>query len=90
MASRPGEATSDMTGIKRAAAFTPSGDTTDLASISRGIYVGVTGNLNVIFAENKDSETVVLTGLAAGVWHPIQVRRILQTSTTATSIVVGY
>jgi hypothetical protein len=78
-----------MTSIKSAAAVTPS-DSTDLPSVTRGLYVGVIGDVNVIFAADKDASTVVLTGLAAGVWHPIQVRRVLATSTTATGIVAGY
>lgn len=91
MAPRPGEATSDITSIKHAAAFTPSGDVTDLTSgPTRGVYVGASGNLAVIFVGDKDADTVTLVGLAAGIWHPIQVRRILQTGTTATGIVVGY
>lgn len=90
MAPRPGEATSDMTSIKNAAAFTPSGDVTDLtAGPTRALYVGVTGNVAVIFVGDKDADAVTLVGLAAGVWHPIQVRRILATGTTATGIVVG-
>ena len=89
MAPRPGEATSDMTSIKNAAACTPS-DSTDLASPTRGLYVGVTGNVAVIFVGGKDADTVTLVGLAAGVWHPMQVRRVMSTNTTATSIIVGY
>ena len=89
MAARAGETTSDMTGIKRAAAVTPS-DTTDLASPTRAVYVGASGNLVVIFVGDQDAATTTLVGLAAGVWHPMQVRRILSTSTTATGIVAGY
>ncbi len=89
MAARAGETTSDITSIKRAAAVTPSDDT-DLASPTRGVYVGVTGNVVVIFAGDADAATTTLVGLAAGVWHPMQVRRILSTSTTATDIVAGY
>jgi hypothetical protein len=89
MAARAGEVTSDTTSIKSAAAVTPS-DGVDLASPTRGLYVGASGDVNVIFASDKDASTVVLTGLAAGVWHPMQVRRVLSTSTTATGILAGY
>lgn len=90
MAPRPGESIAQYdAGIRRALAVTPS-DTVDLAGITRGIYVGGSGNVVVIFADDVDANTVTLTGLAAGVWHPMQVRRILNTSTTATGIVAGY
>jgi hypothetical protein len=89
MAPRPGEATSDITSIKNAAACTPSDDT-DLVNPTRALYVGGTGDVTVIFVGGKDADTVTLTDLAAGIWHPMQVRRILQTGTTATDIVVGY
>jgi hypothetical protein len=90
MAGRPDETTSDITSIKRAQAYVPSGDVTDLVSPSRALYVGVTGDVTVIFVADKDDDEVTLVGLAAGIWHPIQVRRILQTGTDATDIVVGY
>ena len=90
MAPRPNESIGEYTaGIKRAAAVAPS-DSTDLNSVTRGIYVGASGNLAVVFADDIDSATVTLVGLAAGVWHPMQVRRVLSTATTATGIVAGY
>jgi hypothetical protein len=90
MAARAGETTSDMTSIKSAAAVTPSDSTDIYTGVTRGLYVGATGDVSVIFAGDADASSVVLTGLAAGVWHPIQVRRVLSTGTTATSIVAGY
>jgi hypothetical protein len=90
MAPRPGESLADNTaGIRRAVAVTPS-DSTDLAGVTRGLYVGASGNVVVLFSDDKDADTVTLTGLAAGVWHPMQVRRVLSTNTTATGIVAGY
>ena len=89
MAPRPGETTSDLTSIKSAAAFTPSGDVNDLPSPSRAIYVAVQANLAVIFVGDPDSAAVTLVGLAPGIWHPMQVRRILQTGTTTSGIIVG-
>lgn len=90
MAPRPGESITESTaGIRRAAAVTPS-DSTDLASITRGIYIGGAGNIAVIFAEDADGAPVTLTGLATGVWHPMQVRRVMSTNSTATLILAGY
>lgn len=67
-------------------AITPS-DTVDITGgILRGFYVGVSGDVAVIMA---DGSTVTWPALAAGVPHPIQVKRILATGTTATGIVGG-
>jgi len=54
----------------------------------RGLYVGGTGNVAVILVD--DTAAVTITGLAAGVWHPICPRVVMSTNTTATSILVGY
>ena len=88
MAARAGETTSDMTSIKSAEAITPASGNVVLTRISRGLYVGVTGNVSVVFA--GDNATTLLVGLAAGVWHPMQVQEVKQSGTTATSVVVGY
>ncbi len=50
------------------------------------LYVGVTGNVSYV---KWDGTTQVLTGLAAGVWHPIYSVMINSSGTTATGIVVG-
>jgi hypothetical protein len=68
-----------------AAAVTPS----DAALIApgKGLYVGTAGDLA---AELVDGSAVTFAGLAAGIIHPIQVRRVLSTGTTAAGIVVLY
>lgn len=58
-----------------------------LARITRGIYIGGAGNLVVQFV--GDNASVTLTGLAVGIFHPLQVQKIFATS-TATAIVAGY
>jgi hypothetical protein len=67
-------------------AITPD-NSNDLATVTRGIYVGVSGDLKVI---TLGGETVTFVGLAAGMIHPIRVARVLATGTTATSIVGVY
>lgn len=72
-----------------AAAITAS-DTNTLADDlgiqnSRGIYVGASGDVNAVM---KDGNTVLFVAMAAGVVHPLQVKQVLTTNTTATSIVV--
>lgn len=64
-----------------------SGDTA-LNRISRGVYVGVSGNITVQFA--GDAAQVTLPGLAAGVWHPMQVQAFFASGTTATGIFAGF
>ena len=62
-------------------------DSTDLATDARGVYVGVSGNLKATLVGGT---TVTFVGLASGVIHPIQARRIWATGTTATSVVAVY
>lgn len=78
-----------------AKAVTPSNskDLTDatgdaMSFYARSLYVGATGDLKVIMAASKDDAvTVTYVGVPAGALLPIQVRRVLSTGTTATSIV---
>lgn len=72
--------------ISRGFAVTPS-DSVDLSIYTRGIYVGVTGNVKVT---TVGGDTITFVGLAAGIIHPIQAKRIFSTLTTATSIVGVY
>ena len=76
----------------RAAAVTPS-DTADIPSVSTQdgtgnngcvLYVGVAGDVKVTTA---GGDTVVFTGLLAGMFVPVQVLRVWNTDTTASDIV---
>ena len=66
-------------------AITPS-DSADLSQIARGIMVGVSGNLKV---DMENGDTVTWPSLAAGLVHPLYVRRVYATGTTASSIIGG-
>jgi hypothetical protein len=66
-----------------AAAVTPN-DSTDLAAVSRALFVGGAGNIAVTMA---GGQSITFTGVTAGAVLPIRVSRILSTGTTATSIV---
>lgn len=58
---------------------------TEYSPSLRGLYVGVSGNVAVVFTSG---EQITLTNLAAGVIHPItKIKQILATGTTATGIV---
>jgi hypothetical protein len=67
-------------------------DSTDLPKFGRvrALWVGATGDVNVIMLGDASETAKVLPGLAAGIWHPMNVKRVLSTSTTATDIRVGY
>lgn len=66
-----------------AAAVTPN-DSADLGFVTRAVWVGGAGTLNVVMA---DGQTVPIVGILAGTLLPIRVARVLNTSTTATNIV---
>ena len=66
--------------------ITPS-DTVDLERVTRGLYVGTIGDVKVTMASGN---TVTWVALAAGVIHPLQVRRVFATGTDATDIVAAY
>lgn len=76
----------------RAAAVTPS-NTVNIPSVSTQdgagnngcvLYVGGDGDIKVTTA---GGDTVVFTGLLAGMFVPVQVLRVWATDTTATNIV---
>lgn len=68
---------------EHAEAVTPS-DATDLAIVSRALYVGATGNLSVIMLSGV---TVTFVGVPAGALLPLRVSRVRSTGTTASSVV---
>jgi len=66
------------------AAVTPS-DSVNLPYITRGLYVGVAGNVSVVLPNS--STVVTFVGVPAGQILPIQTTRVNAALTTATSIV---
>lgn len=67
----------------RAFAITPN-DSTDLTTQTRALYVGTAGNLVVTLV--GDSSSVTFSNVAAG-YHPLRVKRVHATSTTATGLI---
>ena len=65
------------------AAVTPD-DSTNLSQDTRGLYIGVAGN---VVAVTTDDTAVTFVGVAAGQILPISCKRVNATSTTATNIV---
>lgn len=68
---------------RSAAAITPS-DSTDLTTIPRALYIGVTGDVVVNMADSGSA--ITFKAVAVGLF-PIRVSRVKSTGTTATNIV---
>lgn len=62
-------------------------DTVNLTPGCRGVYVGVTGDVVVVWS---DDSTTTFVGVPAGVILPVQAKRINSTSTTASSMLALY
>lgn len=60
----------------------------DLDRITKGLYVGGAGDVEVILVE--DAAQLVFTGVPAGTILPLQVRRVRAANTTATNIIALY
>lgn len=61
----------------------------NLTRITRGIFVGVAGNVQVQFVGDPDTNQPIMA-LAIGMWHPMQIQKIIAAGTTATGVLVGF
>lgn len=66
-----------------AEAITPS-DVAPLATPSRSIYVGVTGDVSVVML---DGTTATFIGMVAGMAYPLRVSKVMATGTSATNLI---
>lgn len=73
-------------GVYDAFAITPNDSGVLTGGPTRGLYLGVSGDVSCVMSGGT---TVTMVGLAAGVWHPIQAQQVRSTGTTATSILGG-
>ena len=67
-------------------AVTPD-DSTELGRVSRALYVGGTGDVTVLTAEDQ---VITLSNVPAGTLLPIQIKRVNSTNTTATLMTSFY
>jgi hypothetical protein len=74
--------------IRRAVAVTPD-DSNDLSEVSRAIWVGATGDLELVLVDGGGS-SIVFSNVIQGIWHPFRASRVKAGSTTATGIRAGY
>lgn len=72
----------DNIGSARFAAVVTPSDSEDLSYVSRGLYVGVAGNINVVMSGGMTLVIPVQAG-----FHPLAISRVMSSSTTATGIV---
>ncbi|AZY52243.1 spike base protein, RCAP_Rcc01079 family [Bordetella avium] len=80
----------DQAGSPTVALAVEPSDTEELPEVMRAIWVGTAGDVCVQYLGHKDiSEAVTHRNLLPGVWHPMQIVRVLATGTTARDIVVG-
>lgn len=77
---------SDMAPAGNAFTITPH-DTNELAFVTRGLYLGVSGDVAMILA--NDTEPVTFTNLLAGVVHPFRVKLVRATGTDADLGIIG-
>lgn len=63
-------------------------DSIDLPYITRGVYVGIAGNITVSLPNS--ASTVIFTAVPAGTILPIQTTRVYLNGTTAGAIVALY
>jgi hypothetical protein len=75
---------STMLPVDKIVAVTKSDST--VLPLTSAVYVGGTGDLAVV---DNLGVTNTLVGLAAGMWHPIRVTKVLA-ATTATGVLAGY
>ena len=75
-----------MTNVPARGGFTITPADADLTTYTRGICFATAGILRVTFV-NGDDVTFPSGALAAGIVHPLAVRRVWSTTTTAASIV---
>ena len=73
---------------KNAAIVTPD-DGNDLSVVSRALYVGGTGNMQVQLIQScqVNSANILLTNIPSGTLLPIQAARVTNANTTATGII---
>ena len=67
-------------------AVTPD-DSTELANVSRALWVGGGGAITVLTATDQ---VILISGIAAGTLLPIQIKRVNSTNTDATLMVSLY
>lgn len=62
-------------------------DSTELARVSRALWVGTAGNITVLTASDQ---VVLIKNVPGGTLLPIQIKRVNNTATTASNMVSLY
>lgn len=63
-------------------------DSSDLPSNTRGLLIGTAGDIKIAGVNQTDAQAVTIPSgcLNTGQWHPMRVRKIFATGTTATNL----
>jgi len=72
--------------VEKAFSITPN-DNADLTNNTIAIFVGSGGNLKI---DTINGDTITMTNIAVGVWHPIKVKKVYAIGTTVTSVLGAY
>lgn len=76
---------SDMAPAGNAFTITPH-DTNELAFVTRGLYLGVSGDVAVT---TSNGDEVTFLNMAAGIIHPLRVKIVKDTGTDADLGIIG-
>lgn len=87
MAYRASDDLRQSSSFRSAEAVTPS-DTVNFTNITRGLYVGVAGDLSLEMEE--DGTTIIFTAVPVGTVLHVRCTRVNATNTTATNITALY
>lgn len=81
-----GTTSEPVTAARHAEAVLPS-DSADLTKVTSALYIGGAGDVALILANDPDSGAVTFKVVPAGTILYVQCRRVMNTNTSATSIV---
>ena len=85
----PALKTHERNNAKNGFSVTPD-DSNDISNVSNGIYLGGEGDLQVTLENMEDEESITFTGMKAGIFYHLRVKRVWATNTTATDIIAVY
>jgi len=77
----------EIQGVRGSAAVTPDDDHDLPDGVTRGLYVGASGDVTMTMS---DGTIVTRVDVAAGITHPWQVVRVWASGTDATGIIADY
>ncbi|PBB85730.1 hypothetical protein [Mesorhizobium sp. WSM3876] len=71
-------------GLGRSGRLVTPSDDEDLPVVAKSLFVGAAGDISFIPALNEDEDVITVADAPVGLIVPYQVRRVMDTGTTAT------